>query len=405
MRLLVLFTRTIGLCPVYRESVSSRVPLTPTSPPGDDEVPRTNGLPQYKPSLAWTAYSCLLFLALMVIDGFLCFEGLRALRDPDIATGLINVMSAVAYAASFLSAVAMVAGAVRKYRLLPRLLNWPVCPGAIAHPTPKTLLYFFGPYAVAYVYTDYGFVMREPSTAILLLVVITGLLERFNLMFLAGRARLCFAAVNEELRQLGSLFRDRMRLHYVPDAAAKIAQLRVQHAGIATYAELLNTAYELQIAGILLYDFGTTVLTSYQFIVFLSRGDQPTDERQEATVLFFNTMYSAVSTVSLCQACYWMHRLGMQTHALVHKALSNIAISEEESLQLTIFSMQLMHQKFNMSPLGIFILDNSLLASLSLGVVMYVLVLFQFGSPATGPVPTTPTPLNSTLDSTLDPTF
>ncbi|KAK3917516.1 putative metalloprotease [Frankliniella fusca] len=390
LRMLVLGLRLAGLCPVYRENLSSKVsprPSSPTDSRGADGLPRVVG----KAARPITGPFLVRALSLHPFSGCVrdsspvlrrALAGpqtlitLMELNNPDISTGLINVLSAVAYFASCISALTFAAGARRKFQLLHRLLNWTACSTATAHPNTLTLLLYIGPIFCLYAITDYGTVLdhvsscvrhdltprsffffrynlfstvhatprpaAQPETSILLFSAVVSVLERLLLMFLAGRACRCFKAVNKELHQLSSLFRQRARLQYVPDAAAKIAQLRAQHEMVAGFLELATQAYEMQICGILLYDFGTTILTMYQFIVHMVRGYKaPTEQDGAVTndlaiVMLVNTMYSNVATVCLCNACFWTHREGSTTHYLVHKALSCIRISEEECSQVTL---------------------------------------------------------------------
>lgn len=81
--------------------------------------------------------------------------------DPDVATGLVEVLYCIAFFTSFLSAIASLGGTLRKHRLLHRVLNWPVSSAADAHPSRVTVSLEVFVTCFMYTFTDWSVVTQE----------------------------------------------------------------------------------------------------------------------------------------------------------------------------------------------------------------------------------------------------
>ncbi|XP_052119901.1 putative gustatory receptor 28b [Frankliniella occidentalis] len=94
--------------------------------------------------------------------------------------------------------------------------------------------------------------------------------------------------------------------------------------------------------------------------------------------VFINGLLS--TQLGVIYACRSTTKEGNKTLNIVHDMMNCGKFTNSETHQLTLFSMQIGHQEVAVVPHGMFKMDISLLKSLFTTVIMYVIILVQFGS-------------------------
>lgn len=145
--------------------------------------------------------------------------------------------------------------------------------------------------------------VSQPLSGLLPLFLFVGSLERQLLSHFIMRVGISFSVVNAELQQLAALVRQRAGLATQPDMAEKIAHMRSQHEGATGLLLLVTECYEVQMSAIMLYDFISSTMAAYLFMVGVTQ--------RVLTVLMIisvlNCCYSTICTLVLSHSGRWTH--------------------------------------------------------------------------------------------------
>ncbi|XP_043259891.1 uncharacterized protein LOC122401676 [Colletes gigas] len=200
----------------------------------------------------------------------------------------------------------------------------------------------------------------------------------------------CFRKVNENLEQIDkSLTKDidYTETQWVEKSPRdvqrntmllmKVKSLEEKHLRLSDVVQLLNKTFLIHIITLSILTFVNVTFNLYYYILWINNG-LPSDLAKQIWYFQFLTsvFYFMIKFMMSIWACETAKNQALAIGITVHNALSN-ANDTLVQHELTLFSLQILQQDNTFSA-RVVTMNAALLMQIMGGVVMYLLILFQF---------------------------